>query len=267
MILLENFLVCLTGLPASGKSTFAYKLKSILENKFPNYSVSIIDPDVIRKEITPDKFDYKIEQEVRKNNLELVKKTLKEGHIVINDDLNYYTSMRHDLKKMAEDLNIKFIIIHISTPMDICLKWNENRGNPIPNKIIENVNNKFDSFGKYSWDIPFAKFDVSIMNNLDSSIEDLTQKIFQEVRFLKEVKEKKDFKAQQSNLTNEKLDIITRDVVGDLLQNPKFHHLKKKIIKSRKVFVKINLNVPLDELEISKRFRDYLEKRLNINIT
>ena len=264
---MENFLICLTGLPASGKSTFAYKLKSILENKFHNFIISIIDPDVIRKEITPDKFDYKIEQEVRKNNLELVKKTLKEGHVVISDDLNYYTSMRHDLKKIAEDMNIKFLIIHISTPMVICLKWNENRGKPIPNKIIKNINKKFDNFGKYSWDIPIAKFDLSRMKNLDKHIEDLTKKIFQNIKFAKEVKDKTDFKALQSNLIHEKLDKITREVVGDLLRNSRFHHLKKKIINSRKIFVKNNVNTQSDGLEILKEFKDYLEKRLNINIT
>ncbi len=264
---MENFLVCLTGLPASGKSTFAYKLKSILENKFPNYSVSIIDPDIIRENIAPDKFDHKKEQEVRKNNLELVKKTLKEGHVVISDDLNYYTSMRHDLKKIAEDMNIKFLIIHISTPMVICLKWNENRGNPIPNKIIENINKKFDNFGKYNWDIPFAKFDLSRMKNLDKHIEDLTKKIFQNIKFAKEVKDKNNFKALQANSINEKLDKITRAVVGDLLQIPKFLPLKKKIIKSRKIFVKTNLNTLLDELDITKRFREYLEKNLNMKIS
>ena len=66
---------------------------------------------------------------------------------------------------------------------------------------------------------------------------------------------------------NEKLDKITRAVVGDLLQIPKFLPLKKKIIKSRKIFVKTNLNTLLDELEITKRFREYLEKNLNMKIS
>ena len=264
---MENFLVCLTGLPASGKSTFAYKLKSKLENKFHNYCVSIIDPDVIRKKITPDKFDYKIEQEVRKKNLGLVKNALKDGFIVISDDLNYYTSMRHDLKEIAEVMNINFLIIHISTPLEICLKWNEMRGKPIPNKIIENINKKFDNFGKYSWDNPFASFDLSRTENLDNLIENFTDKIFQSMRYAKKIQDVKGFKRIQSNSINEKLDKITREIVSNLLRNPNFLPLKKKIIESRKIFVKTNVNKPLDEGDISKGFKDYLEKSLNIKVS
>jgi len=199
--------------------------------------------------------------------LELVKKTLKEGHIVISDDLNYYTSMRHDLKRIAEDMKINFFIIHISTPISVCLKWNENRGNPIPSKIIKDINKKFDNFGKYNWEIAFAKFDLSRLKHLDNSIEDLINKILQNIKSAKEIKEKEKITTLKSNLYNEQLDKITRDIVGDLLRNPNFHSLKKKIIRSRKIFVKTHVNILLNKIEIAKRFRDYLEKRLNVKLT
>ncbi|MFX0037572.1 MAG: adenylyl-sulfate kinase, partial [Candidatus Hermodarchaeota archaeon] len=48
----NNLLICLTGLPASGKTTFANCLKDALEKKFIDLIVKIIDPDLIRKNLT-----------------------------------------------------------------------------------------------------------------------------------------------------------------------------------------------------------------------
>ncbi|MHA1487012.1 MAG: AAA family ATPase, partial [Promethearchaeota archaeon] len=91
-----NFLIILVGLPASGKTTFAYKLKEKLESDFQN-NVKIIDPDIIRDKAFPNRFDFKNEPKIREKNIKSVRKHLIEGHIVISDDLNYYSSMRHDL--------------------------------------------------------------------------------------------------------------------------------------------------------------------------
>ena len=41
--------------------------------------------------------------------------------------------------QVADDSKIKFFIVYISTPFDICLKWNKLRGKPIPNKIIKKI--------------------------------------------------------------------------------------------------------------------------------
>ncbi|MFX1258837.1 MAG: adenylyl-sulfate kinase, partial [Promethearchaeota archaeon] len=103
----NNFLICLTGLPASGKTTFANQLKDIIEKRINNFKVKVVDPDKIRGNLTPHEFNYNNEQIIRKKNLEDIQNGLKQGYIVISDDLNYYTSMRHDLKEIAENLGLK----------------------------------------------------------------------------------------------------------------------------------------------------------------
>jgi len=134
----QNFLVILVGLPASGKSTFAFKLKEKLESNFQN-KVKIIDPDIIRDNTFPNGFDFKKEPKIREKNIQSVRRHLIKGYIVISDDLNYYSSMRHDLKLIADSLNIKYYIIYISTPLKLCLERNVERGKPIPNKVIKNI--------------------------------------------------------------------------------------------------------------------------------
>ncbi|MFX1376116.1 MAG: adenylyl-sulfate kinase, partial [Promethearchaeota archaeon] len=73
----KSFIICLTGLPASGKTTFALMLKSIIARKFNTDKVSIIDPDILRQLLTPDKFDYKLEPKVREKYLSDISKELK----------------------------------------------------------------------------------------------------------------------------------------------------------------------------------------------
>ncbi|MFW9829152.1 MAG: adenylyl-sulfate kinase, partial [Candidatus Thorarchaeota archaeon] len=69
----SNFLICLVGLPSSGKSTFANHLKMALNEKYSNLKVKIIDPDRIRNELTGDKFDPHKEYLVKNKNLKAIR--------------------------------------------------------------------------------------------------------------------------------------------------------------------------------------------------
>ncbi|TFG05603.1 MAG: adenylyl-sulfate kinase [Promethearchaeota archaeon] len=258
----KNFLICLAGLPASGKSTFARKLKEIIEQEQKNYKSVIIDPDKIRQALFPHGFDHHEEPIVRKKNLEQIKSALNAGQIVISDDLNYYTSMRHDLKEIADKLKLEMFIIHIETPLNTCLRWNMDRGHPIPNDLIRKINDKFDKFDKYSWDFPIARFDLSKIKNLDSSVEKLLKKINRELKSSREHDEKKSALRDELTLRNEMIDKITRNIVGKLLEDPRNTDFKNDIIKHRKKFVKKNLNKSMDELLIAKNFKKYLKESL-----
>lgn len=262
----QNFIICLTGLPASGKTTFANKLKRILEKRLNEFVVKIIDPDKIRQLVMANKFDHKKESLVRENNLNAIRREIQEGHIVISDDLNYYTSMRHDIKEIADDFNIKFFIIHVDTPLEICIKWNKTRGKLIPNKIIKRIQKKFDPFNKYNWDLPEARYDLSQIQDINVEIEDLIDRLMEKLKIPESTFEEKEQVKSYSNLDNEQLDKLTRIYVGKLLQNSNYLHLKKKIIKIRKLFVRLYRNKSLQKPELSKAFKDYLEKNLNLKI-
>ncbi len=262
----QNFLICLAGLPASGKSIFANELREILEKKFTNFKVKIIDPDKIRQTITQNKFDHKKEHLVREKNLQIIKRELKKRSVVISDDLNYYSSMRHDLKKIADELDVNFFIIHISTPLEVCLKWNEKRGKPIPNKIIKRISKKFDDFNKYNWDTPYAIYNMNQTLDLNDSLINFANRIHLNVKQSKKIFERETEFRHDSNLYKEKLDKITRNYVGILLLNSNYIPLKNKIIKLRKKFLKIKKNEFLGESEIQNSFQTFLEESLSIKI-
>ncbi|MHA1669889.1 MAG: AAA family ATPase [Promethearchaeota archaeon] len=262
----QQFLLILTGLPAAGKSYLARFMKKALKSTAPNFKVEIVDPDSIRREISSQSFNYEAEHLVRANNLKLIKNALLQENIVISDDLNYYTSMRHDMKEIAEDFHIPFFIIHISTPIEICLKWNNSRGNPIPNEVIHRINEKFDTFDNYNWDKPLASCDLSIIN-IHETIPLILNQIERKLRDLdvKILNKKNKKKIKQASKDN--LEIITRRIVGKLLNNRDFTDLKFRILNLRKKYVKEKKGEINSEDEISRDFIEFLKKRLDIDVT
>lgn len=261
----KNFLICLVGLPSSGKSRFANSLKIALKNKFRSLNVKIIDPDIFRQKLTPDKFDPEKEYIVRNESIETIRSELKNGNIVISDDLNYYSSMRHNLKEIADSFKLPFIIVHIATPFEICIKWNEKRGKPIPNIVISNIQERFDNFNKYNWDKPIATYDLSAIPDLNITIKEFLDQLDNKMIDINQKLRKERISITYRD--NENLDKITRRFVGTLMLNPVFVHLKHKIIRLRKIYVKNFKNKNYSEEEILKNFKDLLENSLNIKIS
>ena len=260
----HQFLLILAGLPASGKSNFARFMKKALKSTAPDFKVKIVDPDSIRKEISSQSFNYEAEYLVRVNNLKLIKDALLQEYIVISDDLNYYISMRHDIKEIAEEFHIPFFIIYISTPIETCLKWNNDRGTPIPNEVIYRINEKFDTFDNYSWDKPLALCDFSLINVHESIFSIITQ-IEMKLGDL-DMRTIPSQKTELTQVSKEKLELITRRIVGKLLNNRDFQNLKSKILNLRKIYVKEKKGDINSEDEISRDFIDFLKKNLNVDV-
>ncbi len=259
-----QFLLILAGLPAAGKSTFASFIKKALKSAAPNFKVEIIDPDSIRKEISSLPFNYEYEHLVKTNNINLIKEALSQGYIVISDDLNYYTSMRHDLKEIADEYSIPFFIVYISTPIETCLKWNNERGTPIPNEIIHRINEKFDPFDNYNWDKPLISFDFSV-NKIHEALLSIINQIELELRDLN-MGMISTHKKVTTKGPKEKLDTITRRIVGKFLNDLNSQNLKSKVLNLRKIYLKEKKGNIDSEDEISRDFLDFLKKRINVDV-
>ncbi len=165
-MILPNYtglLVILCGIPSSGKSWFAKSLADNLSSQINFINIKIIDIDKVRSLLFDTEFLPENETFVRETALLETRKHLESNSIVIVDDINYFNSMRHEFKQIAEDLQKHFLILFVSTPLKICLEWNKKRNKPLDEKIITNVAEKFDIPGKkYLWDAPFEVVDLSI---------------------------------------------------------------------------------------------------------
>jgi tRNA uridine 5-carbamoylmethylation protein Kti12 len=264
LVLEKKFLICIAGLPASGKTTFSKALKKVIEERFPIIRVKIIDPDIIRQEIMGNTFQPKKEEIVRKANLTQISNAIQKDYAVISDDLNYYASMRHDLKDISEKFQVAFFIVHIATPLEICIEWNELRGKPIPNKLIKEIHKKFDYFNKYAWDEPDAVYDLSEHSNIKLVAQDFLKHL--ENAFISRFRDKTSKKEStiERSRYHHTLDRITREVVGEFLQQKTYREIKKKILKNRKKFIKRYIDSQMDEKEIRNKFKMYIKEKLNI---
>jgi tRNA uridine 5-carbamoylmethylation protein Kti12 len=255
----------LTGLPSAGKSTLARGIKKEIIKADPHQKVKIIDPDIIRNELTGETFDPSREEAVRNKNLHKVEKFLQKGYIVISDDLNYYSSMRHDLREIADKRGVPFFIVYVSTPLDTCLQWNEGRGTPIPNEVIYKVNEKFDYFDKYEWDTPDLTIDLSTVENRTQEITAFLENVKKELkRFKTQEKKTTITSGENRNLYHEKLDVLTRETVAHLLEDPHYRAVKSEILKGRKKFVKKYLNRTIPIAQIPDKFKAFLERKVDI---
>jgi len=98
---------------------------------------------------------------------------LENGFLVISDDLNYYKSMRSDLRQIAIRSGSDYDMVFVDTPVEQAVKWNQERGSPIPSSLIEEINQKLDPpKGDYKWDTPLAIVDPS-----KQSIEEIANTI------------------------------------------------------------------------------------------
>lgn len=148
-------LLCLIGLPASGKSHLATKLVHFLQHEKKLVPSTIIDIDNIRREMVTGPFCPAEEKEVIHEKFHRIEKMLSSHSLVIVDDVHYLASMRHDCLEIALKNNALYCSLYIKTPLSQCLQWNAARGYPIPDSVIQRMADEFDPPGnKYAWDRP-----------------------------------------------------------------------------------------------------------------
>ncbi|MHA1485102.1 MAG: AAA family ATPase, partial [Candidatus Thorarchaeota archaeon] len=93
---MNQFLLALCGLPASGKSSLADAIRVAVRSKGPKVEVVRTDEwrdDTYYSEFVPEK-----EGEVRQAALARVETLIGKGKSVVHADTNYYNSMRHELR-------------------------------------------------------------------------------------------------------------------------------------------------------------------------
>jgi len=262
-----SFLIALVGLPASGKSTLANAVKKKMVEKFKvnEDHISIIDPDLIRSIIIENgvEFDYTVEPIIRKENLENIRKNLEQKKIVISDDLNYYRSMRHDLKLITDSLDIPFFIVYLNTPLKICLEWNKKRGSIIPDEVIYKIQEKIDKFDRYNWDFPIYSVDLSISKNLDEVSDEILNIIEINLNLLEDSFQRLKLEKVGEKLENKKteLDALTRKMVSEILKEQRIQFNGKEISNFRKQFINKNVNSDLSVSELINKFETLLRNR------
>ncbi|MHA1588009.1 MAG: AAA family ATPase [Candidatus Thorarchaeota archaeon] len=209
---MNQFLLALCGLPASGKSSLADAIEEAVRSK--GSTVEIVRTDEWRDDTYYSDFAPEKEGEVRQAALARVETLVGKGKSVIHDDTNYYNSMRHELLEIAIEAKCAFGIVHVTTPIEKALKWNRERpGTRIPEYVIQRISERFDRPGaRYLWDCPLAEVDMSTADP-DSVVDEIVNTL----RTLEVIRQSKPTLASDGEFEN--LDRATRNTVSGFLQN------------------------------------------------
>ena len=254
----KPFLVILCGVPCSGKSTLAKEVANLLENKF-KYSTAVVTSDTFRHMIPTYqyRFEPELEQFVRGATYETIRAALKQGLVVISDDINYYASIRRRLVRMAQQCKADYAIIYVNTPLEVAIDWNKKRGEPIPNSLIEEIYYKLDEPGKeYKWDKPLMVLDPS-KSKLEELTELVTAKIHGKASVEKIVPIRKERLEPPSLRTD--LERETRRAMGEVMKRFKNLSLATELSQLRKNVVKEALEKKLCPPEAVRLFFEQAE--------
>ena len=115
--MVKPFAIWLTGIPASGKSTIAKKLREILESM--GFKVQILESDEVRRYLTPNPKYTESERDFFYRSLAVI------GKYLINNNINVIfdaTAHKRQYRDYARKLIDKFIEVYVFCPIDICIE-------------------------------------------------------------------------------------------------------------------------------------------------
>lgn len=137
-------LIMLSGIPASGKSTWASKYQATHPNTF------VISSDVIRVEITGDYQDHSRQKEVWEEFSNRIHRFGKiDGVTVILDALNDIDPVREKYVKENPEFD-KYILVVFPFNKERTIHYNSLREwpNKVPDEILLNLINKYQEPSK-----------------------------------------------------------------------------------------------------------------------
>ena len=141
-----NKFICMVGLPASGKSTYAQILSD-------QYNAIICSSDRIREELFNDVNDQSHNADVFKELHKRIKDGLQNGQSVIMDSTNVSYKRRMALLQELKNIPCEKICVLMATPYETCCEQNTKRDRTVPEHVIKRMYMSIDiPYWHEGWD-------------------------------------------------------------------------------------------------------------------
>ncbi|MCS7126405.1 MAG: adenylyl-sulfate kinase [Aigarchaeota archaeon] len=117
----KAFIIWLTGLPSSGKTTLANRLKEILLSR--GFKVEVLDGDEVRKWLSPEAGFSREDRERHLRRVAYVSMLLARNEVVvIASFVSPYRNIREEARRLAENNGIRFIEIYVKCSLQECMR-------------------------------------------------------------------------------------------------------------------------------------------------
>jgi adenylylsulfate kinase len=117
----RGFVVWLTGLPSSGKTTIARRLEKYLRDR--GFKVELLDGDEVRKWLSPEAGFSREDRERHLRRVAYVSKLLaRNGVAVIASFVSPYRNVRDEARRMVESEGLKFVEVYVKCSLEECMR-------------------------------------------------------------------------------------------------------------------------------------------------
>ena len=117
----RGFVVLLTGLSGSGKSTVAKALRARLMDVGHARQVTLLDGDLVRQHLSSELGFSRAHRDLNVRRIGFVaSEVAKHGGIAICAPIAPYDRTRREVRDMVEQAGGGFVLVHVATPLEVC---------------------------------------------------------------------------------------------------------------------------------------------------
>lgn len=118
---LGSFVVWITGLPASGKTTVARELTDALRAR--GFKVELLDGDEVRRWLSPEAGFSREDRERHLRRVAYVAKLLaRNGVAVVASFVSPYRRVREEARRLIEAEGLKFVEVYVKCSLEECMR-------------------------------------------------------------------------------------------------------------------------------------------------
>lgn len=159
-------LLMLKGLPGSGKTHHA---RTLVEQGYAR-----VNKDDLRAMMHSSKFSNGNEKEILNARDLIVMRNLQDRISVVVDDTNFEPKHQERLQEIASNYDADFEVLFIDTPLEECIKRNEQRANKVPISVITKMHNRHIAALKNESPVEYNEdFDECIIVDIDGTLAHL----------------------------------------------------------------------------------------------
>lgn len=267
-------LITFSGLPCSGKSTWAKNLVAQLESKIaeaktdnsPGHNYKIIYHSDETLGISHDSYgSSNSEKHSRGSQMSVIKRDISRSTFVILDSLSYIKGFRYQLFCEAKGVQTPHCVVQVMNPLEKCIEWNRTHTNPWDEDIIRQLAMRYEEPNSDTrWDSPLFTV-VSDYEKETLPIDEIWDALV--LKRPPPPNAATLVKPTSGNNYLQELDRHTQEVLTKIVQHQQLAGAGQVVVNAKdKLFVDLDQEVSIAQLQRIRRTFVSLNRMRNIDV-